>query len=155
MTRALPLASLLLAAACGGATHDAPAAERPAERPAEQPRGETARTSERVSQPPPGAPLRVDGIEPDRGDIDGDTYVLIKGSGFVADGPRMAKVYFGDRQGTVVRFASDRQLIVRTPGGKPGEIVDVRIVFEPGGQLVLPRAFTFVEKQPGPNLEGF
>jgi len=90
--------------------------------------------------------LRVDGIEPERGDINGDTYVIIKGNRFVADGPRLAKVYFGSRQGTVVRFANDRQLIVRTPGGRPGEVVDVLVIFEPGGTLKLPRAFTFVEK---------
>jgi hypothetical protein len=94
--------------------------------------------------------LRVDGIEPDRGDINGDTYVIIKGNRFVADGPRAAKVYFGSRQGTVVRFASDKQLIVRTPGGRVGEVVDVLIVFEPGGELRLPRAFTFVEKTSNP-----
>jgi hypothetical protein len=161
---ALPLASLLLAAACGGATHDAPAAERPAaERPAaERPAAATAAADapgrEAAMREAAGnvpAPLRVDRIEPDRGDVNGDTYVLIKGRRFLADGPRMVKVYFGDQQGVLVRVASDRQLIVRTPSGKPGEIVDVRIVFEPGGELVLPRAFTFIEKQPVPNEQGF
>jgi hypothetical protein len=98
--------------------------------------------------------LRVDGVEPDRGDINGDTYVMIKGNRFVADGPRKADVYFGKpssyRKGTVVRIASDKQLIVRTPGGKPGEVVDVLVVFEPGGQLLIPNAFTYVEKTSGP-----
>ncbi len=48
-------------------------------------------------------------------------YVRVKGNEFTADGPRNVKVYFGKdnsmRQGTVVRFASDSELIVEAPGG--------------------------------------
>jgi len=62
----------------------------------------------------------------------------------------MAKVYFGSRQGSVIRFASDSELIVEAPGGKVGETVDVRLVFEPGGQLELAKAFTFVDVTPAP-----
>ena len=40
----------------------------------------------------------------------------------------------------MVRFASDKELIVRTPGGKAGDIVDALVTFEPGGQQRLPRA---------------
>lgn len=90
--------------------------------------------------------LKVTGIEPERGDVEGGTYVRIKGNRFIADGARNAKVYFGSRQGTVVRFASDSELIVEAPGGKPNEKVDVLIIFEPGGELKIPNAFTFVEK---------
>jgi hypothetical protein len=90
--------------------------------------------------------LKVTGIEPDKGDVEGGTYVRIKGNRFIADGARNAKVYFGSRQGTVVRFASDSELIVEAPGGKPNETVDVLIIFEPGGELKVPKAFTFVEK---------
>ena len=90
--------------------------------------------------------LKVTGLEPDKGDIEGGTYVRIKGNRFIADGARNAKVYFGSRQGTVVRFASDSELIVEAPGGKPNETVDVLIIFEPGGELKIPKAFTFVEK---------
>ena len=101
--------------------------------------------------------LKVTGLEPDRGDVNGDTHVIIKGNRFVADGPRKADVYFGTQQtgfrkGTVVRFASDKQLIVRTPGGKTGEVVDVLVMFEPGGQLRIPSAFTYVEKGSGPSV---
>ena len=100
--------------------------------------------------------LKVTGLEPDRGDVNGDQYVIIKGNRFVADGPRKADVYFGKpssyRKGTVVRFASDKQLIVRTPGGKPGEVVDVLVMFEPGGQLRIPAAFTYIEKGSGPSV---
>jgi len=90
--------------------------------------------------------LKVTGLEPEKGDVEGGTYVRIKGNRFIADGARNAKVYFGSRQGTVVRFASDSELIVEAPGGKPNEVVDVLIIFEPGGELKIPKGFTFVEK---------
>jgi hypothetical protein len=101
--------------------------------------------------------LKVTGLEPDRGDVNGDTHVIIKGNRFVADGPRKADVYFGTQQtgyrkGTVVRFASDKQLIVKAPGGKVGEVVDVLVMFEPGGQLRIPNAFTYVSKGAGPSI---
>jgi len=92
--------------------------------------------------------LRVTGIDPPRGDMHGGTYVVIKGRRFIKDGPRNVKVYFGSRQGTVVRFVNDGELVVQAPGGKQDEVVDVLVVFDPGGQLGLPGAFTFVDKQP-------
>src|SRR5690242_21637820 len=91
--------------------------------------------------------LKVTGIDPEKGDVNGGTYVRIKGNRFIADGARNAKVYFGSRQGTVVRFASDSELIVEAPGGKPNEQVDVLIIFEPGGELKISKGFTFIEKQ--------
>jgi hypothetical protein len=90
--------------------------------------------------------LKVTGIDPEKGDVNGGTYVRIKGNRFIADGARNAKVYFGSRQGTVVRFASDSELIVEAPGGKPNEVVDVLIIFEPGGELKIAKGFTFIEK---------
>lgn len=97
--------------------------------------------------------LKVTGIEPDKGDVEGGTLVAIKGSRFIADGVRNAKVYFGSRPGTVVRFANDNELRVEAPGGKANETVDVLIVFEPGGELKLSKAFTFVEKGKGPTVD--
>ena len=90
--------------------------------------------------------LKVTGMEPEKGDVNGGTYVRIKGNRFLADGARNAKVYFGSRQGTVIRFASDQELIVEAPGGKPNEVVDVLIIFEPGGEMNINKGFTFVEK---------
>jgi IPT/TIG domain len=90
--------------------------------------------------------LKVTGLEPTKGDIEGGTYVVIKGNRFMKDGPRNAKVYFGSRQGSVVRFQSDSELIVQAPGGKPDESVDVLVIFDPGGQLKIPNAFKFIEK---------
>jgi len=90
--------------------------------------------------------LVVTAIEPALGDADGGTYVRITGSHFISDGPRSAKVYFGERQGTVVRFASDTELIVEAPPGVDGTTVDVLVLFDPGGQKKLLGAFTFVHK---------
>ncbi len=90
--------------------------------------------------------LKVTGLEPDKGDVSGGTYVRIFGNGFVTPNARSAKIYFGDRQAATPRFASDSEMIVEAPGGKPGETVDLLVIFEPGGELKLPKAFTFVEK---------
>lgn len=114
---------------------------------------EAAPASADPSAPPPEdmkAPaaggLAVTAIEPTSGDQAGGTYVVIKGSNFIKPGPRQLKVYFGGTQGSVVRFQSDNEVIVQAPAGKAGETVDVMFVFDPGGQLKLPAAFTFVDK---------
>jgi IPT/TIG domain-containing protein len=96
------------------------------------------------AQPVAVPKLSVTSIDPPNGDADGGTYVRITGTRFIADGARNAKVYFGSRQGTVVRFSSDTELIVEAPGGKPDETVDVLLIFAPGGEIKLPKAFTFV-----------
>jgi IPT/TIG domain len=98
--------------------------------------------------------LVVTGIEPDKGDAEGGTYVRVRGHRFLADGPRTAKVYFGGRQGSVARWESDEVLIVQAPGGKPNDVVDVLVVFDPGGQLKIPGGFRFVERgQTAPTVE--
>jgi hypothetical protein len=90
--------------------------------------------------------LKVTGLDPDKGDIEGGTYVRVHGNRFIADGARNAKVYFGSRQGTVNRFVNDNEMIVEAPGGKANETVDVLIIFEPGGEMKIPKGFTFVDK---------
>ena len=94
--------------------------------------------------------LLVTGIEPEKG-TDG-SYVRIHGNRFTADGPRSVRVYFGGQLAQVDRFESDGELIVTAPGGKVGDVVDVLIVFDPGGKLTLPRAFRYVEKAEGPSV---
>jgi hypothetical protein len=99
--------------------------------------------------------FKVTGIKPEVGDFQGGTYVRILGNRFLTDdkgnvGPGNAKVYFGSVRGEVIRFASDSELIVQAPGGKPGEVVDVLIVFEGRGELKIPKGFTFVEKNDTP-----
>jgi len=97
--------------------------------------------------------LMVTGIEPDRGDAEGGSYVRIRGNRFTADGPRSVKVYFGGRQGTVSRFESDSVLVVEAPGGKPNEVVDVLIIFDPGGQLKIPGGFRYYERGTSPSVD--
>src|SRR4051812_25652052 len=77
--------------------------------------------------------LMVTGIDPAQGDTEGESYVRVKGNRFIVDGPRSAKVFFGGRPGRVIRFESDSEMVVQPPGGKPNEVVDVLIVFDPGG----------------------
>jgi hypothetical protein len=85
--------------------------------------------------------LTVTGVEPAVGDTSGGTAVRVLGSGFTVDGPRRVKVYFGTHEGAVVRFASDSELLVQSPAGKAGDTVDVTVVFEPGGEIKVPREF--------------
>ena len=96
--------------------------------------------------------LLVTGIEPQKG-ADG-TYVRIHGNRFTVDGPRNVKVYFGGQQAQIDRFESDSELIVTAPGGKVNDVVDVLIVFDPGGRMTLPKAFRYIEKNDtGPSVD--
>ncbi len=87
--------------------------------------------------------LKVTGLEPNYGDLLGGSFVTVHGNRFLDDGPRIVKVFFGNRQGTVVRFMDDDTLIVQAPGGKPDETVDVVILFEPGGKIRIDKGFTY------------
>jgi hypothetical protein len=89
--------------------------------------------------------LTVTAIEPDHGDAEGGSFVRIRGTRFTADGPRSVKVFFGGYPGRVSRFESDNVLIVEAPGGKVNDVADVLIVFDPGGQIKIPKAFRFME----------
>jgi hypothetical protein len=91
--------------------------------------------------------LKVTGIEPSTGDFQGGTKITIKGNRFTKDGSRAASVYFGGKKADVLGFGGDSQLIVKTPGGNPGEKVDVLIIFEPGGEITLKQAYTYVEEK--------
>lgn len=104
---------------------------------------QTAMSGGAPGGPAPAAKLSVTGIDPPRGDAAGGTYVKLNGTNFIAEGPRNVKVYFGSKQGTVIRFASDTELIVEAPGGKANETVDVLLVFDPGGELKIVKGFTF------------
>ena len=98
--------------------------------------------------------LMVTGIEPDRGDTNGETYVRIKGNRFTADGPRNVQVFFGGQHGEVIRFESDTELVVRPSGGKPNDVVDVQIIFDPGGRKTIPHGYSYYERnQAGPSID--
>jgi hypothetical protein len=90
-------------------------------------------------------PLAVNRLDPVEGDYMGGSYVRIFGNRFTRDGARSAKIYFGSRPAAPPRFASDTEMVVVAPGGKLGETVDVLIIFEPGGEKKIAKAFTFVE----------
>ncbi len=94
--------------------------------------------------------LAVSRLEPVVGDAEGGTYVRVIGAGFLTD-PKgdtaeNTKVYFGARQGAVVRIASDTELIVQAPAGKIGEKVDVLVIWKARGEAKLASAFTFIDK---------
>jgi hypothetical protein len=97
--------------------------------------------------------LKVTGIDPKKGDFNGGQLVRITGNRFQAEGVRSAKVYFGARQANVIRFNGDYELIVQAPGGDVGQTVDVLVIFEPGGELRIPKAFTFIEPGTGADLD--
>jgi len=97
--------------------------------------------------------LKVTGLEPTKGDFNGGQLVRIAGNGFMKEGTRSAKVYFGARQANVVRFDGDTGLIVQAPGGDVNQTVDVLIVFEPGGEIRLAKAFTFTEPGSGASVD--
>jgi hypothetical protein len=94
--------------------------------------------------------LRISKLNPVEGDTEGGTFVRIQGNRFLKDGPRNAKVYFGSRQALIIRWQSDTELIVQTPPGKPEEQVDVLVIFDPGGQLTLKKAFKYIERDDTP-----
>ena len=97
--------------------------------------------------------LKVSSIDPEKGDIDGGTYVVIKGNRFTADGPRLAHVYFGGRLASFGGYLTDGEMVVRSPAGKPNEKVDILIVFEPGGEIRLKGAYTYIEKREAPRID--
>jgi len=100
-----------------------------------------------VAMTPAPAPLQLSSIDPASGDPKGGTQVKIIGTGFLGDGGRKAKVYFGAKEGKFLRFEGDTELYVETPAGKAKDKVDVRVVFDPGGEMTLPKAYTFAKKK--------
>ena len=91
--------------------------------------------------------LRVTGLDPRTGDSNGGTRLAVRGSNFQKT-TRTARIYFGDQQGSVLRFVDNSTLLVEAPGGKAGESVDVLVVFEPGGEITIPHGFTFIDRSP-------
>jgi hypothetical protein len=89
--------------------------------------------------------LAVTGLDPEKGDPKGGTYVRVIGTAFQSE-ERTAKVFFGSKEGKVVKIQNDTEMIVEAPAGKPGK-VDVRVVFEPGGEQKLEGAFTYEKKK--------
>ncbi|KAB2889416.1 MAG: hypothetical protein F9K40_19835 [Kofleriaceae bacterium] len=92
---------------------------------------------------PSGASLRVTSIEPTSAAATGGVPLHIHGSGFIAES-RAIQVYIGDAPANVLSVDSDTELQVEVPPGEAGKAVDVKLVFDPGGEIKLPHALTFV-----------
>ena len=89
--------------------------------------------------------LAITGLDPEKGDPKGGTHVRIIGTAFTSE-ERQAKVFFGGKEGKVVRIQNDTEMIVEAPAGKVGK-VDVLVVFEPGGEQKIEKAFTYEKKK--------
>jgi hypothetical protein len=96
---------------------------------------------------PGGAKLRVTSIEPATA-APATVPLLVHGSGFLAES-RTVQVYLGETPANVISIDSDTELQVEVPAGAPGAPVDVTLVFEPGGEIKLPQAFTFMPSADG------
>lgn len=109
-----------------------------------------------ADQPPPPDEIETTGplltdLYPSRGELAGGTYVVLRGLHFT-DEARTAKVRFGGADATVVRFASDSELVVQSPAGTG--TVDIVITFTPGGERTLPAAFTYANPPPAKSKRG-
>jgi hypothetical protein len=100
---------------------------------------------EAIAASAPPATLSVTGLDPEKGELKGGTYVRIIGTAFTTE-ERKVKVFFAGKEGKVVKIQNDTELIVEAPAGKAGK-ADVLVVFEPGGEMKLPQAFTYEKKK--------
>ncbi len=96
---------------------------------------------------PASAKLAVTSIEPATA-APATVPLVVHGSGFLAES-RSVQVYLGETPANVLSIDSDTELQVEVPVGAAGAPVDVKLVFEPGGEITLPHAFTFM-----PGAEG-
>jgi len=122
-----------LGAACG-ASPPPPAEPMPL-----PPIGDEAR---REAAPAGDDHMRVFDLDPRSGPARGGNAVRIRGANFRnATG---VKVTFNQAEAPVLRMADD-EVDVQAPGGSPGELVDVTLVFQPGdNDLHLPGAYTYL-----------
>jgi len=91
---------------------------------------------------PSATKLEVTAIEPTTGAPAGGVPMVIHGKGFMSES-RAIQVYVGDAPANVLSVDSDTVLQVEVPAGQAGAAVDIKLVFEPGGEIMLPHAFTF------------
>jgi hypothetical protein len=93
--------------------------------------------------------LRITGYEPKNGPYTGGDAVVFKGGGFTADGIKGVEIWFGEKRGKNVRFRGDDAMIVDTPGGAVGEVVDITIRFDEGRTKKLTKAYTYIDPSAG------
>jgi hypothetical protein len=95
--------------------------------------------------------LTIKRIEPKTGHYSGRDVVTIHGSGFQGDGTKGVKVFFGNRPARVLGFDGANRLRVESPGapgGKPGENVDITIVFDDGRRFTAKDVFRYIDPTP-------
>lgn len=130
------IASALVIAACGGgkAAPKQPVTVAP----------DAGVVHEEPEEPADAAPamLEVTGIQPTNGKS--GTEVVIYGQAFTKDQPGVT-VYFGAKLAEVTRV-TDTEIAVIAPKGSAGDVVDVLVKFEPGGELRLSDAFSYPEE---------
>ncbi len=90
--------------------------------------------------------LKVTDMSPMNGDFGGER-VTFKGHGFATGGKREIEVFFGDKKAHVLRVEGDDTIIVDAPGGEVNQEVEVLIIFEPGGEITLPKKFKYVKHE--------
>ena len=89
---------------------------------------------------------RVTGFEPKTGLASGGDAVVIKGQGFKTHGVPSVKIWFGEREGSNVRFRGDDTVVVDAPAGTAGEAVTITMVFDDSGTIELPSKFTYIKE---------
>lgn len=93
--------------------------------------------------------LRITGFEPKTGPYTGGDPVVFKGGGFTADGIRGVEIWFGDKKGKNVRFRGDEEMIVDTPGGAVGEVVDITVRFDGARGKKFAKGYTYIDPAAG------
>ncbi|HJZ87740.1 MAG TPA: IPT/TIG domain-containing protein [Polyangia bacterium] len=85
--------------------------------------------------------LKVTGVEPVAGTVNGSENVIIRGSGF-QPGKTSCTVRFGGKEATNVTIVSDEKIQVTTPGNDSGP-ADVLVTFDDGRTFKLAGAFSY------------
>jgi hypothetical protein len=85
--------------------------------------------------------VRLYSMYPTSGDLAGGTFTTIRGSNFTLT-PRTAKVFFGAKEATSVRFVTDSEMLVEVPPADVEGYVDVRVIFDPGGLATMPYGYS-------------
>lgn len=93
--------------------------------------------------------LKIKRISPKSGPSAGGDPVTIYGSGFQKGGTLDVRVFFGKKRAHVMGFDGDSKLVVRPPGGKIGEVVDVTIQFGDSRYKEIKNAYTYIDPRAG------
>ena len=93
--------------------------------------------------------LRITGFSPKEGPYTGGDAVVFEGGGFQDDGVQGVEIWFGDKLGKNVRFRGDSEMVVSTPGGTVGEVVDITIRFDGARGKKFAKAYTYIDPAQG------